>query len=80
MASASDPLGSQEVTIGKDGTGPGTERDGESATDSDMDEVLRNAGLERATKKTVHRVNRDWSNKIQAAATRDVKTPAPASG
>ena len=54
--------------------------DGESATDSDMDEILKNSGMERATKKTLHRANRDWENKIAAAATREVKTPLPASG
>jgi len=65
-----------EGTIVRDGQtiAANTEQEANSATDSDMDEVLRTTGIERQTKNKIHRVTRDWDNKIAAAVTRDVKT------
>jgi len=45
-----------------------------------MDQFLRNATIERTTKKTLHRANKDWASKIESAASREVKTPLPLSG
>ena len=41
--------------------------DGEdSPTDSDMDEVIKTAALDKKTKKVAHRANKDWTQKINA--------------
>jgi len=80
QGSHSDPLGSNIDIIGsKDNMVLATGQDGESATDSDMDEIVRSSVMERASKNTLHRANKGWNNKITAAVTREVKTPMPAS-
>ena len=45
-----------------------------------MDEMLKTATVERATKNTLHRANKDWNNKIATAVAREIKTPLDFAG
>ena len=50
----------------------GTDRvDGESVTDSDMDEAIKTMGADRKARNVVHRVTKDWNNRIAAAVTKE---------
>lgn len=42
------------------------QNDQTSATDSDMDEVVRQANLDKKSKKIIHRAAKDWDGKIAA--------------
>lgn len=77
QGSSTDPNKSQDISASNGHMILHTGADGESATDSDMDEVMRTSGIERPSKNILHRANKDWSTKIAAASIRDVKTPAP---
>ena len=52
----------------------GTDRnaEGESATDSDMDPAIKTISLDRKARNVMHRVTKDWNNKIQAAITKEL--------
>jgi len=72
-----DPLASLDGTIAREGAGNtnATDRknaDGESVTDSDMDEVVKTMAMDRKGRNVVHRVAKDWNNKITAAVTKEV--------
>lgn len=47
-----------------------TEQHDDSVTDSDMDEVIKGSSLNRKVRNVMHRVNRDWDNKITAELTK----------
>lgn len=74
----SDPLASLDGTIiNRDGLNitNGTDRnnaDGESVTDSDMDQNIKATGMDRKARNVVHRVTKDWNNKIVAAVTKEI--------
>ena len=69
-----DPLQSQDGTVNKDGvpTIRNTEGDQDSNTDSDMDTDIKQMTLDRKARNAMHRVTRDWNNRMQAALTKDV--------
>ena len=55
--------------------------DGESATDSDMDQAIKTMGADRKARNVMHRVTRDWNNRIAAAVTKEPEDlTKPASG
>ena len=51
----------------------GSDQNEDSVTDSDMDEVIKMSALDRKARNVMHRVNKDWNNKITAAITKDMK-------
>ena len=88
LGGISGVLGSQDPlaidgTILKDGSvgnnlTNGTDRnaDGESATDSDMDPAIKTISMDRKARNVMHRVTKDWNNKIEAAMTREMEDGA----
>lgn len=74
----SDQLASQNGTIVKDGTHTmHTSHDEDSVTDSDMDEVIKKATINRKARNVMHRVNKEWNDKITAAITKDIESEMP---
>ena len=55
------------MTAGTDGNNG----DGESATDSDMDTVIKTMASDRKARNVMHRVTKDWNNKITAGVTKE---------
>ena len=80
----SNAMESQDGTINKEGViTMGTEHDqGDSVTDSDMDEAIKTLGQGRKVRNVMHRVTKDWSNKFTAAVTKepDVVEPLKSGG
>lgn len=78
----SDPQMSLDGTVAKDGHTVGqSEREGESQTDSDMDEVVKNSTINRKGRNVINRAKKEWDNKIQAAVTRSIDSETlPKSG
>ena len=72
---SSDPLASIDGTVNNNVMTNGTDRnnaDGESVTDSDMDQVIKTMGMDRKARNVVHRATKDWNNKITSAMTKDI--------
>ena len=65
---------SMEKLSNKEGmTGTSGEPDEDSVTDSDMDEVIKVTTLDRKARNVMHRVNKNWGNKITAAITKEIE-------
>ena len=46
-----------------------------------MDEAIKTIGADRKVRNVIHRVNKDWNNRMTAALTKEVDTEqAPKSG
>ena len=75
----SNAMESQDGTINKEGVMTmGTEHDqGDSVTDSDMDEAIKTMGQDRKVRNVMHRVTKDWSNKFTAAVTKEPEVGEP---
>ena len=61
--------------MSKDGIGliENDQQNEDSLTDGDMDEAIKMSSLERKARNVMHRVNKDWNNKITAVITKEVK-------
>lgn len=68
-----DPFASQEGTIARDGQTVATAENEDSVTDSDMDDVIKQTTLNRKARNVMHRVNKNWNNRITAAVTKEVE-------
>jgi hypothetical protein len=65
---------SGEKLSNKEGiNGASREQDEDSVTDSDMDEIIKQTMLDRKARNVMHRVNREWGNKITGALTKEVE-------
>lgn len=74
----SDAMGSLDGTIAKDvhTIGQSEHPEGDSVTDSDMDEVLKASNIDRKGRNVINRVNRDWNNKMTEAFTKTIDSDA----
>lgn len=64
---------SQDGTLNKDGVVTvHTEPTEDSVTDSDMDEVIKGANLNRKVRNVMNRARKEWDNKISATITKQV--------
>ena len=61
-----DGTANRDVTMGTDNGG-----DGESVTDSDMDEAIKTMSQDRKVRNVMHRVTKDWNNRFTAAVTKE---------
>ena len=74
---------SVDATMNKDMT-MGTEHgDGESVTDSDMDDKIKTMSMDRKARNVMHRVTKGWNERISAAVAKEPDldaNPPPKSG
>ena len=73
----SNPLASLDGTISKDGhitaISDSIHHAEQSASDSDMDSVIKKTSFERKDRNMIHRVSKEWNNKITAEMTKDAQ-------
>ena len=71
----SNPLASLDGTISKDGhitaISDSIHHAEQSASDSDMDSVIKKTNFDRKDRNMIHRVSKEWNNKITAEMTKD---------
>ena len=68
---SSDPLASVDGTQINVTNGTDRNADGESVTDSDMYQAIKTMSMDRKARNVMHRVTKDWNNKIAAAVTKE---------
>ena len=73
----SNPLASLDGTISKDGhitaISDSIHHAEQSASDSDMDSVIKKTSFVRKDRNMIHRVSKEWNNKITTEMTKDAQ-------